>query len=130
MVTLDNGKKVYIDSFHSGITYSGWIIGNPYHTEANEYEIESIRRTAEKVWGQRATHVIRPQCHSDPEGEKALPAYKCAVWLLGPPKGDACGSQLVVIFFTDSLYDRPLEQVIEEAVHDIEWEKLAEDYDP
>jgi hypothetical protein len=52
--------------------------------------------------------------------------------LTGPEiacKSAGCGSHLIVVFFTDDPFTKGLNAVVEEAIHELDWEQLAENFD-
>ena len=135
------GIKYYLDSFHVSPTYGGLIVGVP-DEEMNQGIIGSLeKRASNELFGKnRPYHLIQPETKfimdpakptSSNENAPRLPRWECITWLYSswePPEGIWTGSHLFVGWFTDKLYDHPLNEVVHEVVKDLDWKNLAKGY--
>lgn len=131
--SLSSGRNVIMDAFHLEETYAGLIEG--VTTEAdNDARIERKMHGMEKVWGQRATYLIKSASRLFPGPNTRpnirLPRYCYHAWLLSKEmnKGFA-GSELVVIWFGRQEKELSLLGMVEHACRDVPWEKHARDFD-
>jgi|SRR3989344_5721305 len=89
----------------------------------NEIHAPFRKNRVEKMWGQRATHVDFNVEHAE-----RLPSHCIAVWLNSfEPIEDGCGSELVLVGFTD--FDKfEIPRDIEEWAARVDWNTLASDW--
>lgn len=119
--TLPGGRKVYVDAAYSYRTYMGSLEGRPPRKAITD----AVRKRAVKMWGKRATAVVG----SDRDDRDDLPPWVTFLWLQSSAMGDACGSELVVIYFHD--YMRlPLDKIAAHALAGVSWDEHATDWWP
>jgi hypothetical protein len=82
----------------------------------NESVLDSAKHRIKKMWGERATHLIKPVF------KNVLPGYWVASWLDGEATDrESDGSELVILFFMDDPYTRPMAEVLREKVSEVDW---------
>lgn len=125
-VTLDSGLELTLKGFHLAFTYGGLMEGNPLKESVFEFIQDEIR--VPKNWGDRKLFSISAK---EDGINSLLPLFSCYAYLTSDiPAGDpfADGSELVVHWFEDSIQDRSIPQIIEEAVKDLDWKNEADDF--
>jgi hypothetical protein len=130
ILKLDCGRDVVLDDFFYSRTYSGLLGGGPDH-ELNEHILEEAKRRVVKVWGPRKTHVIPPAVNDVDPAHPRLPPTLMIAWLycIDPIDPRRMGSELVVVWFTGECHERPIAEVVFDAIHGLPWQELAEDFD-
>jgi hypothetical protein len=121
-IKLESGIETILDGFHLDFTYGGVMEGRP------EGFNQSILERLDKYTGfgpRRKLYCIPP----DPKDVRpTLPLFLCYARLYSwEPSEDPNdhGTELVIQWFEKSIDDRPLPQLIEEAVKEIDWKKEA-----
>ncbi len=105
---------ISIDASYSQRTYLGSLEGVP----TSSVMIESAKKQAKKMWGERATFVIEPTVKG-----KHLPRWVHMVWATGPEKDpENHGSELVVIWWSEMSPDT------NRVLDAVDWEKHAKDF--
>lgn len=133
--TLTSGRAVLLTRFHMDETYGGLLEGTP-HKGSHDALLISMRNRMNRLWGPRATYLIRPISRIGPEfrpgvREVRLPHYCYHAWLSSKRMDDKfCGSELVVIWFGEREEKLPLLGMVEQACRDVPWEEYARDCDP
>lgn len=125
-VTLKSGKKVKVDAFNLGFTYSGLLEGNPNkRINLNIYDRTTY---PEEIWGSRKSVKIRPRGE---DFENWLKPAHYSAWLHSnqPINPKFHGSELVVIWFGEMPDGRPIEDIIQKGVENIVWENHAQDFE-
>ena len=81
------------------------------------------------LWGPRKTYVIPPVTREE-RGRAIFPDLVFFAWLTSytPINSDFMGSELVV-WFAPERPEVPLGTLVSEAIRDIPWRSLAEDFD-
>lgn len=110
-----------IDASHSQRTYLACMEGVP---SANQM-IESAKKLAVNMWGERATLVIDPTVKG-----KMLPTWCHMIWATGPiiqpadetVSDDSHGSELVVIWWSE--FEPDTKRVLDA----VDWEKNAKGF--
>lgn len=124
-ISLKCGREVSVDAFEFGYTYGGLLEGSPdKRMNQNIFERTSYSST----WGPRKVLKIKPEGH---EFENVLKPSHYAVWLHSnePIDPDYHGSELVVIWFDELPNGKVIEEIIQNGVENIDWEKHAEDFE-
>lgn len=124
-ITLNSGIETQLKGFHLSMTYGGVMEGAP-GKELNELTIEMIQGS--KKFGDRKLFLSQV---GELDLDKPLPYFSCFAWLSSyGPANDiyADGSEMVIHWFENSIQDRPIAQIIEEAVKNLNWEKEADDF--
>lgn len=118
-----NNKKVYIESFYYDETYAGVLLGK----RGRDLNEEVFGRVSHPVsqWGKRKCIKIIP---SDEDFNNRLKPFQFSVWLVldtnNPTLGD--GRELIVTWLGYSPLKKRLEDVIQDGIKNINWEKEAE----
>lgn len=123
-IKLQNGGQAHLNGFHLSFTYGGLMEGIPGE-EVNQMIIEEIKKS--KIWGQRKIYSISP---NKEDFLKTLPLFSCFAWLTSyefakNPYAD--GSELVLHWFEKSMEGKSVQEIIQNAVEQVEWENEAED---
>jgi hypothetical protein len=122
-IQLHSGKNVQVDSFNFSYTYADLLEGEP-DEEYNEEIFEDAYYPSS--WGSRKLLKIQP---SSEEFETRLKPCMYSVYLVSndPIVESNDGSELVVLWFGENPNDRPIKDIIETGVKEIDWEKNAQD---
>ena len=125
VIKLASGDSISLNSFYSERTYAGLMEGLPT-PELNTKILARARSRMSALWGQHATHIIRPATRQEQE-HPIFPELTCFAWLKShtPINPDAMASELVVVWFAPELPDVPLSTIVSEAIRDIPWARLA-----
>ena len=128
--TLDCGRKVAVDAFYCQRTYLSLLEGRP-NREMNERIIECSKSEMRPLWGERQVYVIPPVLDQSDLTHPALPPIRFTAWLTcyEPIQSENAGSELVAIWFRPECDGQSLAQIIQDGIHDIQWEKLARDFE-
>jgi hypothetical protein len=121
---LPNGREVFLVRWKMVRTYSGWLEGSP-KAISNWMRKNLPKLAAEMLPPGHPLAVIGP-----PKGE--LPRWLCLVELESPrgihnADPDFNSRLFVCWFMADTA--RSLDEIIEALLPELDWEKLAEDYD-
>jgi len=121
---LPNGRKIGLDRWNMVGTYSGVLEGSK--KDASKVIRENMPEMAAKILPPgHPLAVVGP-----PKGE--LPRWLCVAELESPDgvhnTGPDFNSRLYVCWFMEDTA-RSLDEVIESIIPQIDWERLAEDYD-
>ena len=121
---LPNGRKIGLDRWNMVGTYSGVLEGSK--KDASKVIRENMPEMAAKILPPgHPLLVVGP-----PKGE--LPRWLCVAELESPDgvhnTGPDFNSRLYVCWFMEDTA-RSLDEVIESIIPQIDWERLAEDYD-
>lgn len=125
-LTLSDGRQVQLVAFHTDRTYSGLLLGSP--TPAiNKRIIEEVYSRIQRLWHEgRPVHLMPPVTVKD-----RLPPLVNIAWLESEPMNEGFfGSYLIVAWFTPVQWERPIHTIVNEAIKDLDWNRLAVDYDP
>lgn len=125
-ITLDSGIQLKLKGFHLAFTYGGLIEGDPLQETVLEFIKEEIR--VPKNWGERKLFSVAAK---EDGLNTLLPLFSCYARLTSEaPAQDpyADGSELVIHWFENSIQDRPIAQIIEEAIKELDWKKEADDF--
>lgn len=124
-IKLDSGIETQLDGFHLSFTYGGVMDFGSFE-DINQDIIKGIQM--KRVFGDRKMYYIP----LDPKDYMAmLPLFSCFAWLSSfEPTQDPNdhGSALVIQWFEKSMDNRPLQQIIQEAVKKVDWNKEAEGF--
>lgn len=124
-IKLKCGREVKVDGFEFGYTYGGLLEGSP-----NERMNKNIfdRTTYSSNWGSRKVLKIKPK---KSEFKSELKPTHYSVWLNSndPINSNYHGSELVVIWFDELPNEKTVEEIIQNGVQDIDWDKNAEDFE-
>jgi hypothetical protein len=130
-ITLDSGIKVSVLSFHYSFTSAYLEVGQEQRELHKEQLIESFLFNASKktLWNGRKAHVIVPAIDRANQEGHWWPSCELSVLLFSSREISKEGlwSELGVIWFRDDFDHLPLRQVIHEAIHDLDWDGLAEE---
>lgn len=128
---LECGRTVYVDAFYCIRTYCGLLHGKPDHN-INSMYIEHGLNKAGSIWGPRKTYMIPPKMKNENTENPELPPLLWYVWLTcnKPLHAEYCGSELVVVFFSDYVLDRNIREIFNEHLLAIPWMEEARDFDP
>ena len=121
-ITMNDGRVISLDSYDVQRSYAGQMEGRP-GTEMNNFIIESLRRDS-------SIHVILPQLDlSEPKWPK-LPRYqvRCMLRCHQETPDSEFGTYLGVAFFCDDVATKPMPEIIEETVRDLDWAELASEW--
>ena len=126
---LKSGHELCVDSFHMTLTYGGLLEGYP-STALNKETLDNAQNMMSGLWGTRKTHTIEPSIRQE-AGHPFLPSWVCIAWLTcsEPINPAFMGSELVVLWFADDVHSLPLVQLVSDAVGDLDWSSLAQDFD-
>lgn len=122
---LANGRKVSLDAMHIAPSLAGVLEGTDDGIRRGV--LRDARRS--DMLGERPVHVIEPP--NLPLRLAGLPHWHIRVWLQSdtPLSPDRAGSELVVAFFVDTITDRPINEIVADAVRTVDWSAHAEDHD-
>ena len=97
--------------------------------DSKEVEIERKRLRTESLIGLRKTHFIGPEYVDIFQNHPPrIPNSAITVLLSSDPLSeDAFYSELVVVFFMDYVEGSSIESMLKRELHDLDWEKHAED---
>jgi hypothetical protein len=131
-IPLSSGRIVHLDSLHMGRTYADLLQGTP-DIKYNETVIARTRRALNGVWGERATHVIPPVSRTIVEAGRKyirLPELTYYAWLTSGPLRPEwwSASELVVVWFGPRDRDTSIPALVEHAVRDLPWKRLAKHF--
>jgi hypothetical protein len=126
-IKLQSGKEVYIEAFHCTPTYAGLLLGSPTK-ESNEILINDL--SYPKNWGTRLCVIKKSDMYAS---ENILKPIINSVWLSSSEVIDdkdkiSNGSDLVIMWFSDELQDKTIQEIIIAGSGDIKWEKFAIDF--
>ncbi|MCS5488866.1 hypothetical protein [Algoriphagus limi] len=124
-IKLNSGIVTILNGFDLSFTYGGVMEGAPGEF-LNQIIMEDIKEF--KKWGERKMYCISP---SPEDYQKVLPFFCCFAWLHSYSTAQdqtADGSELVIQWFEKSIDEKPIPQLIENAVKGIDWSKEAEDF--
>jgi hypothetical protein len=126
-MTLDCGRRVYLDAFEYSHTYACLMDGLP-NAETNSRIIK--RALAQESWGPRKTHLIPPEVDTRDPRHPVLPPALLRAWLRCSEPIDSTfhGSSLVVVWFSSECLDQPITKVVFRAVRGLQWDELAKDF--
>jgi len=114
-------SNIRLESFHVHRTYAGTLEGRP----STEHSIESAKKRAKRLWGERPTLVIPPTLRTT-HGRDKLPEWEYHLWLDGPPtEPQGFGTHLVVIYWSETLTVN-----VDDIISQIDWKAHAEDWEP
>ena len=129
VIKLASGESISLNSFYSERTYAGLLEGLPT-PEMNTKILARARSRMSALWGQHATHIIRPAARQERE-HTIFPELTYFAWLTSctPINPDVMASELVVVWFAPEQTDVPLSTIVSEAIRDIPWARLAREID-
>jgi hypothetical protein len=127
-IQLDCGREVQLTDLMYSRTYGGLLEGRPT-PRLNELVIKEIVRR--EPWGNRSTHFIKPVLDESDPKHPVLPCVTIHAWLASDTSisGNACGSDLIVIWLTDECHHESIAQTVHNAVRALRWNELASDFD-
>lgn len=128
-VTLASDNSISLDSLYIERTYAGLLEGFPT-SEMNARILADAASKMTPLWGARATHVI-PPVTIQIRGRTIFPELMYFAWLSSntPIKPEFMGSELVVVWFASERVDVPISTIVSEALRDLPWARLAQDFD-
>lgn len=123
---LNSGKEVSLVSFSFTYTYGGLLVGSP-DEERNRKKVLSAKYPSE--WGSRNFLVVQPSEHEIKTQLK--PICYCA-WLesesINSTEDTADGSNLIVIWYGDSLDQKTINDILVSDLKNVNWDKHAENF--
>lgn len=124
-IKLICGRVVKVDGFEFGYTYGGLLEGSP-NEEMNKIIFDSTKYSSN--WGPRKVLKIKPE---KSEFKSGLKPTIYSVWLNSndPINPNYHGSELVVIWFDELPSGKTVEEIIQNGVQHIDWNKNAEDFE-
>ena len=125
---LDDGRKIKVHVFIWEPSYpETLLVGSG--KDRKEVEIERKRLQSEKIIGPRKTHVVNMEYIDKFQNHPPrIPNSAINVLLSsGPITEGALYSELVVLVFMDYVEGSSMESILEEKLHDLDWEEHAED---
>jgi hypothetical protein len=127
-IKLQSGKEVYVEAFHCTPTYAGLLLGSPTK-ESNEILINHL--SYPKNWGTRLCVIKKSEMYAY---EDILKPIINSVWLSSSEAVDvkdkiSNGSDLVIMWFSNELQDKSLQEIIIAGAGDINWERFASDFE-
>jgi len=130
MIGIDNTEAKIVGLYFYP-TYRGLLLGCP-HDKMNGEFIEDAQKKATDMF-QGPTLVIDPKITMESsegiaeEGHPdwpRLPHYTVLVKLeTFKPEGDYDGRNLTVVFFADEIYNKSMQDIVYDAVEDVDWKK-------
>lgn len=129
LLSLDCGIKVRIALVECSYTYSGLIEGTP-NEDLNNKLLQFFQRRLDEIWGGgRKNYLLPPQIdRTDPE-HPLLQQARMIAMLDHIGSSEEPLTQLVDGWFTRTLIDRPLVEIIQNDLHGLPWLELAEEYE-
>ena len=125
MIKLKCGREVKVHGFEFGYSYGGLLEGLP-----NERMNKNIfeRTTYPSNWGSRKVLKIKPE---KSEFKNGLKPTHYSVWLTSndPINPNYHGSELVVIWFGELPNGKTVEEIIQNSLNNIDWNKNAQDFE-
>lgn len=124
-ITLSSEIETQLDGFHLSMTYGGVLEGRP-DFDFNRSIIQGIKRF--NGFGERKMLMYRAD---QINLNQHLPYFSCFAMLYSYTVCKdqfAHGSELLIHWFEDSVQSKPINQIIEEAVKEIDWIEHAEDF--
>jgi hypothetical protein len=136
---LASGRHCSVVAIHLSETYAGLLVGWPSE-ETNAGVIETAKAFAAEIFGEWPTFVVPPRVEVRlmpdsrlmplPESARTahvLPPITCIARLHSAERsGDYLESDLVLVWLADELAG-DLQAWVEAGVHDVPWERYAED---
>ncbi|MBT1706527.1 hypothetical protein [Chryseosolibacter indicus] len=124
-IVLESGRKVTVDGFVYGRTYSGLLEGSP-NLKSNKRILDWQKCPSE--WGPRKVLMLEP---SSQALQSWLPPSTYKVWLTSndPINKTFMGSELVVIWFDENPGQRSIKEIIENGIRKVDWDNNAKDFD-
>jgi hypothetical protein len=136
-LTIENGKKAYLDSLHQWRTYGGLLEGIPTD-KMNANILERVLVEAKHHTYTSAIFVIKPEQVPIPYDGKypfgnpmQMPATTCVASLtcLDTARNHSMdGSALTIVWYQEN-FAFPIEEAILESIKQITWSQLAEDFE-
>ena len=128
-LTLDCGRRVWVDAFDYKRTYISLLEGRP-SAEINAGIIARALTERDSSWGRRKTHLIPPVIDDSDPKHPILPVacLRAWVWCNDPIDPVFMGSELVVVWFADECHAEPIADVVFRAIRGLPWDQLAEDF--
>jgi len=141
-ITLNNGYEIAIQELYYRHTYSDMLAGVP-NNKFNKFILNSLITRVRDVFCAHPCKIRKyPIYLKEPEItnekmcgeiENFLPdtMIACEADNYTSKKfKDFCGSSLIIIIFTNhKLKDKPIIEIIEEQIKDLDWDTFAEGYD-
>jgi hypothetical protein len=126
---LDCGRSVAVDALYYQRTYLSLLEGRP-DREMNERIIEAARMEMHWLWGDRQVYVIPPRIDESNPKHPMLPQVRFTAWLCcyEPIKPPNFGSELVVVWFRNECHGEALEDIVNDAIRSLPWDKVARDF--
>lgn len=117
---------VRIDSYHLRRTYLGLLEGKP-DRKINQEIVESFTQSLQEVWGHRTLLMIWQKEGLVSAPADVLPAWICAAWASSdfPPREDDHGSELVIVWFEESISNMDIESCTARIINLLDWQKYA-----
>lgn len=131
-LALASGSIARLGDFHVRRTYADLLEGTP-DAEYNNKIMTRASIAMEKIWGKRKTHLIAPEIRIITEAGRTfprLPELTYYAWLTSDPiESPWCASELVVIWFGPYDLENSVPALVQRAIRDLPWERLAQDFD-
>jgi hypothetical protein len=126
--SLDSGRRVWLTEFFFTATYDSLLSGRP-DEDMNRSIVEQAAVKARELF-RETPYVIEPDLRPDASGTKWLPPIWCIADLMSTPVDPLRHmSALVVVWFGQPFFDRPLRAVIPEALAAVPWEQHCRDFE-
>ena len=136
-IQLDCGRTVSVEQLLYRRTYYTVVDGQP-NAVANDHILRTLPREIERIAPTCPIHIVPPGLEeSDPDHPRLPPdllilELQCRERVERGHKPRypwLSGSALAVAVFTGPCLDRPMVQVVYEAIRSLSWDVLAEDYE-
>jgi len=127
-IKLNEGTEVFVEAFHCTPTLAGVIVYSPSES-TNQNLINHLNYPSD--WGNRVCVMKKSDMYAS---ENILKPVINSVWLSSSEVIDdndkiSNGSDLVIMWFSDELQDKTIQEIIIAGVGDIKWEKFARDFE-
>jgi len=126
--SLASGRRVWVTGFFFEATYDSLLLGRP-DEDLNRHIVEETPVKARELF-RETPYLIKPDLRQDPKGAKWLPPIRYIANLMSTPVDQRMhGSVLVVAWFGQPIFDRPLGEGIPEALVAVPWEQHCRDFE-
>jgi len=137
---LRSGRVVRLEALHQEWTYRGLIEGIPI-PKINEFRLAARREWAARLWN-APVHLIPPKYRDYAQtpgdhtgvvfmGQKPqfLPDVTCYGLFRSKPVAPGFDSSCLTLFWFQETFGPPLEAEIKQAICEIDWESVAQDFE-
>lgn len=123
-IKLEEGKEIYLEAYHCTPTYAGLLVGSPTK-ENNENLIERLSYPSN--WGKKVTVLKKTDMYAS---ENILKPIINSAWLsyysIDNDNYQFEGSCIVAIWFSDEVFNKSLNEIINEGIRGLDWNKYAD----